>query len=92
MLTGRVIAASEAAAIGLVSQVVAHHDLTDAAMAVAERIAAAPPAKVAAMLQVHDDGVGAGLERRMMLERAARDALPVDGSGAARRLEALRSR
>jgi enoyl-CoA hydratase/carnithine racemase len=89
-LTGRVIGASEAASIGLVSSVVPHDYLIAAALEIGECIAAAPAAKVAAVLQVHDDGVGAGLQERMTLERKVRDRLPVDASGAARQLQALR--
>jgi enoyl-CoA hydratase/carnithine racemase len=91
-LTGRVIGASEAASIGLVSSVVPHEHLIAAALEIADRIAAAPAAKVAAVLQVHDDGVGLGLRERMALERNVRDQLPVDTSGAAGQLQALRSR
>jgi enoyl-CoA hydratase len=85
-LSGRTIDASEAAAIGLVSRVVAHGELIAEARDLAARIVAAPAAKVAAVLRVLDDGVGSDIGERMAAERVARDRFVIDVSGAARRL------
>ena len=49
LFTGRIIAADEAAAMGLVSRVVSHDDLLQTAMGLAQEIAANPPLAVQRM-------------------------------------------
>jgi len=58
ILTGRDVPASEARAVGWLDALVPDHDLEAYARAVAERIAAMPPASVAAVKRVVDISLG----------------------------------
>jgi enoyl-CoA hydratase len=67
ILTGRTMSASDAAAVGLVTTVVPSEATVDAALELAERIAAMPPLAVraakAAVLDAADRPLAAGLAR-----------------------------
>jgi enoyl-CoA hydratase len=88
-LTGRFFDAAEALRLGLVNHVVAHADLLRSALAIASQIAAAPPDRVAGILEIHDAGEGRPHDERLAIERRVLLASAIDVSGAARRREAL---
>lgn len=69
-LTGRFLSADEALRVGLVNQVVDHHDLLPRTLGLAEAIASAPTEVAAAWLEVYDHGRGQPLAERIRIERA----------------------
>jgi len=71
LLTGLPIAAEEASAMGLVSEVVADEEVLDRALELAELIALRPPLAVAQIKEVLRAGEDASLETGLMLERKA---------------------
>ena len=71
LLTGLPIAAEEASAMGLVSEVVADEEVLDRALELAELIALRPPLAVAQIKEVLLAGEDASLETGLMLERKA---------------------
>jgi enoyl-CoA hydratase/carnithine racemase len=85
ILTGRDVDAAEALAIGWVDAVTAPEDLEATVAAVAERIAAAPPASIAAVKQVVDTSM-AGLDAALLAESAAFTTL-TDAGGHRVRME-----
>jgi enoyl-CoA hydratase len=71
MLTGEPIAAADAFACGLVSELCADGDALAKALALAENIAAMPPLAVRAILEVVQQGQDAPLDTALLLERKA---------------------
>jgi enoyl-CoA hydratase len=71
MLTGEPIAAADAFACGLVSELCADGDALAKALALAENIAAMPPLAVRAILEVVQLGQDAPLDTALLLERKA---------------------
>jgi enoyl-CoA hydratase len=71
LLTGLPVTAEEAAAMGLVSEVVADAEVLDRALQLAELIARRPPLAVAQIKEVLLAGDDASLETGLMLERKA---------------------
>jgi enoyl-CoA hydratase/carnithine racemase len=71
VLTGKPVAAREAEAMGLVSEVVADAEVLPTALALAETIAAMPPLAVQQIKEVMLAGADAPLETALMLERKA---------------------
>jgi enoyl-CoA hydratase len=71
ILTGQPVSASEALAMGLVSEVVADSDVLPTALRMAKLIAAMPPLAVAQIKEVVLAGQDASLEAALMLERKA---------------------
>lgn len=72
--TGTPVDAEDARAMGLVTEVVAHDDLPEAAAAVATRIAGNPPRAVAALRQTYDDIAHDVWRRGHNIEREAMQA------------------
>ncbi|MFQ5512223.1 MAG: enoyl-CoA hydratase-related protein [Candidatus Krumholzibacteriia bacterium] len=68
VLTGRIIDAAEALRIGLVSQVVAHGELMDAAKATADTLLAKGPLALAAAMEVIDRGFDLDFDDACILE------------------------
>ena len=89
LLTGDIIDAAEAEAIGLVSQVVDAEDLLTTAIGVAGRIAAKPPLAVAATKEGHRRAVGRSADdlddlaaiRGVRLRQPVRERRPPRGGG-----------
>jgi enoyl-CoA hydratase/carnithine racemase len=75
LLTGRPIAAREAQAMGLVSQVVADADVMAEALKMASQVAAMPPLAAMQIKEVVLAGVDASLQTALMLERKANQLL-----------------
>ncbi len=71
VLTGDVVTAAEAEAMGLVSEVVADGTVLERALALAEQIAGLPPLAVMQIKEVLLAGQDASLETSLMLERKA---------------------
>jgi enoyl-CoA hydratase len=71
LMTGQPVAARDALAMGLVSEVVADADVMSAAIAVAKTIASMPPLAVAQIKEAVLAGQDASLETALMLERKA---------------------
>jgi enoyl-CoA hydratase len=71
LLTGDFIPGREAAAMGLVSEVVADAEVLPHALKIAAKIAALPPLSVDAIKEVVGLGVDASLETALVLERKA---------------------
>jgi enoyl-CoA hydratase len=79
LLTGRLVDAAEAAAIGLVNAVVPHEELLERALAVAAEISKASQPAVRACLALLREGAGVPLATALQLEREA--ATRFQGSG-----------
>lgn len=75
LLTGRPVAAREAQAMGLVSEVVADAEVIAHALKMAETIAAMPPLAAMQIKEVVLAGVDASLEAALALERKANQLL-----------------
>ncbi len=75
IFTGRFVDAAEALAIGLVNQVVAPDDVLDAAMALAQRLAAGPPYALRAAKEAIDRGLEVDLTTGLEIERVQFAAL-----------------
>ena len=75
LLTGKPVSASEAQAMGLVSQVFADDQVLPEALKMASLIAAMPPLAVMQIKEVVLAGVDASLETALMLERKANQLL-----------------
>jgi enoyl-CoA hydratase/carnithine racemase len=71
LLTGEPVAARDALAMGLVSDVVADGEVFDTALRIAKTIASMPPLAVMQIKEVVRAGQDASLEAAMMLERKA---------------------
>lgn len=71
MLTGEPMAAREAYACGLVSELCADGEALTRALALAQTVAAMPPLAIAAILEVVQTGQDAPLETALLLERKA---------------------
>lgn len=71
LLTGEAVSGREAFAMGLVSQVAADSEVQAAALAIAVKIAAAPPLAVALIKEAVLEGQDASLEAGLALERKA---------------------
>jgi enoyl-CoA hydratase len=71
LLTGKPVTAAEAAAMGLVSEVVPDAEVLDRALALAAEIAAMPPLAVMQIKEVLLAGLDAPLETALVLERKA---------------------
>lgn len=69
-LTGRLVPAHEALAMGLVNHVVSHDELLPFTLRQAEAVAKAPAEATDAWLSVYDLGRGRTLEERVSIERA----------------------
>ncbi|HEX3803135.1 MAG TPA: enoyl-CoA hydratase-related protein [Solirubrobacteraceae bacterium] len=69
ILSGRFITADEAYQYGLAAQVVSPDELLEAAVALAQRIAHAPPGQVQRLLEIYDGGEGLQRDERLELER-----------------------
>ena len=80
ILTGRDVGADEALAIGWLDGIVDSASLDEHVAGVARRIAAMPPASVAAVKQVVDVSLDAGLHDGLVAESAALARLMADGA------------
>lgn len=79
-MTGRFVAADEAATLGLVNQVVPHADLADAAVATAVAIAEADARVLAAIMATSKALDGVPLQDALDTERARSLDVPLDAS------------
>ena len=75
MYTGDLIDATEAARIGLVDKVVPHDKLMDEAMALAKRLAKAPPLALAQIRRAVHSGLLNNLEQQLFFETYAQNFL-----------------
>jgi len=71
-LSGRIIDAQEALAIGLVERVVPHADLESATMELAQHIANSPPLAIEWVKRLYNCGVRNDLESQLVMERLGR--------------------
>ena len=75
LLTGEMVAATDALDMGFVSLVVPDHDVLDAALKLADRIAKMPPLAIMQIKEVVIAGADASLDAGLMLERKAFELL-----------------
>ena len=71
VFSGRMVAADEALAIGLVDRVVPAEEVVNAAQKLAERYAAGPPLALKAAKHAIDEGLQIGLDAGLLIERQA---------------------
>jgi enoyl-CoA hydratase len=90
-LSGRFFDAQEAERLGLVNQVVPHDELLATAQEIALTIAAAPPDRVAGMLEIYDSGEGRPRGDRLAIERRVLLSGEIDVRRAAERRDSLGS-
>jgi len=79
LLTSRVVGAREALEIGLLNEVVAHEDLLDRALALADTVLESEQGAIRAMLAQIRDGAGASLHDALASERRCADAWQGEG-------------
>ncbi|HEX3326377.1 MAG TPA: enoyl-CoA hydratase-related protein [Actinomycetota bacterium] len=75
VFSGRMVAAEEALAIGLVDRVVPADEVAGAARELAERYAAGPPLALKAAKHAIDEGLEIGLDAGLLIERQAFSSL-----------------